>query len=334
MVAVVVVVQSGQQPRLFALPPVTAATPASPARDGANGGMADGEMPSAEDAYYASIERFPVLHPMTEKMLANRMHAGDPDARHRLYVCNLRWVHAYTKRLCRWYGVPQGRHLEIVGAANETIWRQMRAYDPKRGRFTTWATGVLHRDVPRAIEETTALIRRPAWVLAAERRERRDWLAEDAEAAGAAGAAGAAADGGDTAQPIPACSPFSPFPPSRIRRVSVVSLDAPAYPDDPTGETIADAYDDVVGRERAASDARRAAVSRQVAQAIAQTRVLSDRQRTVLSLHYAEGLEFVQIAPLLHISRERVRQLHDRALTNLRLGMRKDEQLRALAALV
>lgn len=54
---------------------------------------------------------------------------------------------------------------------------------------------------------------------------------------------------------------------------------------------------------------------------------LPDQERTVVRLHYLEGLEFARIADTLSLSRGRVSQIHSAALERLRKRLPRSEQL-------
>jgi RNA polymerase sigma factor for flagellar operon FliA len=46
--------------------------------------------------------------------------------------------------------------------------------------------------------------------------------------------------------------------------------------------------------------------------------MLSDRERTVVALHYFDGLTFSEVAKVLEISESRAYQLHSQAVNRLR----------------
>ena len=49
--------------------------------------------------------------------------------------------------------------------------------------------------------------------------------------------------------------------------------------------------------------------------------MLSDKERTIISLYYYEGLKAKQIAAILEVSESRVSQLHSKALTKLKYSL-------------
>src|SRR5579859_7018688 len=155
-----VAVSAPSSPRRRAAGPPDRPTPPRPSRPSRLGRL------DAQSLYYAEIEDTPILLPEAQGTLCARMQAGDPAARTQLYLCALRWVAAYTTRLCRWYGLHNAdKQFEIVQAANESVWRQMPAFDARRATLTTWVAVILKRDVPRLIECNLALIPRAPWVL-------------------------------------------------------------------------------------------------------------------------------------------------------------------------
>lgn len=303
-----VAIPPAYQPRLFLLP-----------TEAQNSGER-GEMPSAEAAYYASIQHYPVLLPATERMLATRMRSGDTEARHRLYVCNLRFLHSETKRLCRWYGLRPAQQLDVIQHMNLLIWRRMMpsarraGYDPAVCRFTTWIAGHVFAEMPRAAEVTQALIRRPAYVQTAERRLERDLWDEEA----------------GTGAPDTAHAPSLPW-----HQLRVASLDGTIGSDEETdGSTLGDSLEDTTAEHQPEAWSSDRVVRQQVAQVIAETPKLTDIQRRILAWHYGLDWPFEQIGKRLGMSKQRVDQIHTRALTNLRVGANTNAALRALRDLL
>jgi RNA polymerase sigma-32 factor len=92
---------------------------------------------SGIDHYYKDIQRFPMLDPREEYMLAKRWReAGDRDAAHRLIVSHLRLV-AKIARGYRGYGLPIA---DLISEGHVGLMQAIERFEPERGfRFSTYA---------------------------------------------------------------------------------------------------------------------------------------------------------------------------------------------------
>jgi DNA-directed RNA polymerase sigma subunit (sigma70/sigma32) len=92
---------------------------------------------SASDHYFKDIQRFPMLDPQEEYMLAKRWReAGDRDAAHRLIISHLRLV-AKIARGYRGYGLPLA---DLISEGHVGLMQAIERFEPERGfRFSTYA---------------------------------------------------------------------------------------------------------------------------------------------------------------------------------------------------
>jgi RNA polymerase sigma-32 factor len=92
---------------------------------------------SGIDHYYKDIQRFPMLDPREEYMLAKRWReAGDRAAAHRLIVSHLRLV-AKIARGYRGYGLPIA---DLISEGHVGLMQAIERFEPERGfRFSTYA---------------------------------------------------------------------------------------------------------------------------------------------------------------------------------------------------
>jgi RNA polymerase sigma-32 factor len=92
---------------------------------------------SGIDHYFKDIQRFPMLDPQEEYMLARRWReAGDRDAEHRLIISHLRLV-AKIARGYRGYGLPIA---DLISEGHVGLMQAVERFEPERGfRFSTYA---------------------------------------------------------------------------------------------------------------------------------------------------------------------------------------------------
>lgn len=104
-------------------------------------------------AYLREIGRYPLLKPHEELELAKRYAAtGDPRAKKRLVNCNLRLVVSIAKRYVKrgeYYGIP---FLDLIQEGSKGLIRAVEKYDPETGyKLSTYAYWWIRQGVTRAI---------------------------------------------------------------------------------------------------------------------------------------------------------------------------------------
>lgn len=282
----------------------------------------------ALDLYIAEAARTPTLPAAEQKQLArimrdeSRPSAERAEARERLIIANLRFAFSIAKQY-------QNRGVELedlVSEANAGLCRAADKYDPDMGvNFISYAVWWIRQAVFSAVTRQSRAVRVPhnrvgdltrvlkAQAMLRERLTREPTIDEIARVAGL------------TAEVTATLLPLG---------AGVRSLDEPAYSaaDDSTtlasvlrleDSTAAGALPTAVEH-----DARREALRRALS-------TLPPRDRKVLELYYGLGsdepMTLNQIASMLGVTRERVRQLRERALAALR-GSAASDVLRDWAA--
>lgn len=108
--------------------------------------------------YLKEIGRIPLLTLEEEKELAERMLAGDEDAKTRLVESNLRLVVSIAKRY-----LGRGMYfLDLIQEGNLGLMKAVEKFDHARGfKFSTYATWWIRQAITRAIADQARTIRIP-----------------------------------------------------------------------------------------------------------------------------------------------------------------------------
>ncbi|MCE2455331.1 MAG: RNA polymerase sigma factor RpoD/SigA [Gemmatimonadetes bacterium] len=113
----------------------------------------------AFDQYLKDVERYPLIQDVAEEReIARRARQGDEEAAERLVTANLRFVISYVKRY-------QGRGLalaELVCIGNEGLIKAVKKFDPDKGvKFISYAVWWVRQTVLQALAEQTRSVRIP-----------------------------------------------------------------------------------------------------------------------------------------------------------------------------
>jgi RNA polymerase primary sigma factor len=117
-------------------------------------------------AYLDEIGRTPLLSREEEITLAARVACGDEEARRLLIEANLRLVVSIAKRYTG-LGLDLG---DLIGAGNLGLLRAACDYNPRRGRFSTYATWWIRQAIWRSLDGQARTIRLPWNVTLAMRK--------------------------------------------------------------------------------------------------------------------------------------------------------------------
>jgi len=256
------------------------------------------------DVYLRQISRYSPLSRGEERVLAGRIRAGDREALHRLARANLRFVVSVAKRYA-------GRGIslsDLINEGNVGLLEAARRFDPQRGcKFISYAVWWIRQAILQALAEQPRVVRLPLNRVAELRRIRRaeerlerkfrrrptvDELGRDLH-----------------------------MPPERVRQTiwrggDTVSLDAPvgSGPDTSLVESMED-------RSVPSPEAEALAMLRRTSLGRALRR-LRPREREIVSLYFGLHSErtytLEEIGRQMGLTRERVRQLKERALGRLR----------------
>jgi len=260
------------------------------------------------DQYLYDVEKYPLIEEAAEEReLARRARTGDKEAAERLVTANLRFVISYVKKY-------QGRGLglaELVCIGNEGLLKAVKKFDPDKGvKFISYAVWWIRQTVLQALAEQTRSVRIPlnqnSNLVKLSRTETAltqilGRTPTDQEIAD---------EMGEPVETVRA-----------LRRVaaSELSLDAPIDRGDRDsasfGERFAGAEAEDI-EETVESQAQREFLDRMF------EKYLTERERKILYLYYGlddgEERTLEEIGSLLGVTRERIRQIRNRAFEKLR----------------
>jgi RNA polymerase primary sigma factor len=260
------------------------------------------------DQYLQDVEKYPLIQdPEEERALAHSARAGDREAAERLVTANLRFVISYVKKY-------QGRGLglaELVCIGNEGLLKAVKKFDPDKGvKFISYAVWWIRQTVLQALAEQTRSVRIPLNQNSNLARLSRTETALT-QTLGRA----------PTDQEI-AAEMQEPIDTVRaLRRVaaSELSLDAPVDRSDRDSASFGERFAALESGDIEESVEARA--RREFLESMFAT-YLTERERKILYLYYGlddgEERTLEEIGALLGVTRERIRQIRNRAFEKLR----------------
>lgn len=116
------------------------------------------EIDDIQRRYFKEIGKYPVLTKEEEVDLARGARAGDESARRKLILSNLKLVITIAKSYIS-YGVP---FLDLIEEGNIGLIKAVGRFDPERGfRFSTYSSWWIRQSIVRAISNHSRTIRIP-----------------------------------------------------------------------------------------------------------------------------------------------------------------------------
>jgi RNA polymerase primary sigma factor len=263
----------------------------------------------AFDQYLLDIQKLPMItDPEEERRLARRAQQGDEKAAERLITANLRFVISYVKKY-------QGHGLdlaELVAIGNEGLLKAVRKFDPEHGvKFISYAVWWVRQAVLKALAEQTRSVRIPLNQNSALIRMSRaeTFLSQELGREPTDGEIAVALN--DSVDNIRA---------ARRMTSAEISLDAPVERHEKGASTLGERFAGPEGGEiEEHTDSR---LMREFIDRVFE-RYLTPRERKILYLYYgleegSEALTLENIGALLGVTRERIRQIRERAFEKLR----------------
>ncbi len=254
--------------------------------------------------YLREISRIPLLNASNESRLAERAENGEKEARDHLIEANLRLVVSIAKKY-----VGQGLSLEdLIGEGNIGLIRAVTKFDYKKGfRFSTYATWWIKQAITRSILEGTRVVRLPVYIMEEVMRVKRTTRQLYQEM-------------GREPTPDDIGERLS-MTPERVSELmiwaeKVFSLDAPLSEEEEN--TLGDIIEDV--RERGPSEVTDQHLLREEIRKVLGQLTLRERQVIELRFGLVDDHDHTleEVGKKLKVTRERVRQIEERAICKLR----------------
>ncbi len=256
------------------------------------------------DKYLQEIGREELITAEEEVELARRIKAGDEKALEKLTKANLRFVVSVAKQYQN-----QGLSLpDLINEGNVGLIKAARRFDETRGfKFISYAVWWIRQSILQALAEQSRIVRLPLNQVGSLNKIKKvsNKLEQEFERAPSASeiakAMEVSEDKIDSAMKISTRS---------------VSMDAPVIPDEDT--TLIDLMtpeDSKSTDEELMQESLRREIERSLS-------TLSEKERDVINLYYGigmnHGLTLEEIGAKFDLTRERVRQIKEKAIRRLR----------------
>ena len=266
------------------------------------------------DIYIRQISKIPLISVQDEIDLAKRISKGDEKAREIMITANLRLV----VKIAQEYSNIGLALLDLINEGNIGLMKAVERFDPsKGGKLSTYASWWIKQSIKRALANQSKTIRLPVHMVDRVTQMRRisSELAEKL---------------GRDATDEELASEMN-LPVARVNHLKSVSK-KPASLDSPIGEEDGSTLGEIVADEKA-TDPLESLQSKSVVGDV--NRVLNEldpREADIIRLRFGlEGrdpLTLEEVGEKIGVTRERVRQLQEQALRQLRKNMAKMERQR------
>ena len=254
--------------------------------------------------YLKEIGRYALLTPEEEVELAERMQAGDEDAKRRMIEANLRLVVAIAKR----YSGRGLQFLDLIQEGNLGLMKAVDKFDHTKGyKFSTYATWWIRQSITRAIADQARTIRIPVHMVETinkvirTSRELLQKLGHDPSA-------------DEIAEELN-------MPVEKVREILKIAQE-PVSLETPIGEEEDSHLGDFIPAEEASDPADLASAVLMKEQIQKALNTLTPREKRVLELRYGlkdgRSRTLEEVGQEFHVTRERIRQIESKALRKLR----------------
>ena len=254
--------------------------------------------------YLKEIGKVPLLSAEEEIELAKRMELGDQEAKKRLAEANLRLVVSIAKRY-----VGRGMlFLDLIQEGNLGLIKAVEKFDYRKGyKFSTYATWWIRQAITRAIADQARTIRIPVHMVETINkliRVSRQLLQELGR------------------EPLPEeIAKEMDMPVERVREILKISQE-PVSLETPIGEEEDSHLVDFIQDEKMSFLQDEASFVFLHEQLMEVLKTLTPREQQVLSLRFGlydgQPRTLEEVGKQFHVTRERIRQIEDKALRKLR----------------
>jgi RNA polymerase primary sigma factor len=262
--------------------------------------------------YLREISETALLTIEEEVELAGRIKLGDKEARSHMIRANLRLVVKIAQDYSN-YGLPLS---DLISEGNIGLMKAVERFDPaKGGKLSTYAAWWIKQSIKRALANQSKTIRLPVHMVdkIAKMRRISTILAE---------ALGREPTDQELAEEIG-------IPRAKLAMLMQASQ-RPTSLDAPINEGESTDYSEVIGDERASTPFEMLSDKNMANQLDGLLDVLDERERRIIDerfgLNGKKPLTLEEVGREFGVTRERIRQLQNSALTKMRRALRKKEK--------
>ncbi len=269
---------------------------------------------SSLDIYMQQISEVPLLTVKEEVKLAARIAKGDTEAREIMITSNLRLV----VKIAQEYSNLGLSVLDLINEGNMGLMKAVERFDPaKGGKLSTYASWWIKQSIKRALANQSKTIRLPVHMVDRVTLIRRT-------AAKLSESLGREPTNEELAETLN-------LPASRVAHLRNVST-KPASLDSPINEEDGSTLAEVVPDEKSVDPYESLQSKSLIGDVNLVLAMLEPREADIIRLRFGldgrDPLTLEQVGEQIGITRERVRQLQDEALRDLRKKMAKYEKQR------
>jgi len=256
----------------------------------------------SEQLYFRDLERYDLIPPDQEVALLLKVREGDQKALHRLLVGNLRFVASIARRY-RGRGLTL---LELINEGNIGLHKAAKRFDPsKEVKFISYAVWWIRQSIQKALLEQVGSMRIPPNKLALVNKFKRALLENN----------------GNYEKTLELAE-FCEYKQDIIDimdRVIDVSLDAPLKQQPGSGADQAGSLLDVIGSDEEVEAASEKKELRNVVEGLLNNLPQSEQKvlRMYYGINYSREFTLDEIGKELQLTRERIRQIKNKALKKL-----------------
>lgn len=265
--------------------------------------------------YLREIARFPLLTPADEIRLAKKIKRGDAEARALMVRSNLRLVVKIARDYSN-YGLPL---LDLISEGNIGLMKAVERFDPKKGgKLSTYAAWWIKQSIKRALANQSKTIRLPVHLVdkIAKMRRVSNQMTEEL---------GREPSDDELAEEIGLSS-------AKVSALKSAAI-RPTSLDQPIGDDDSTEFSEIVG-DAEAQDPFEMLRDKDLRDEVGDLLdVLDDRERRIINArfgldgHKPKTLE--EVGEKFGVTRERIRQLQNIALSKLRKALSKKERPKA-----
>jgi RNA polymerase primary sigma factor len=263
--------------------------------------------------YLKEIRNIPLLTPQEEITLSKKIKKGDEQARKQMIRANLRLVINIAKRYFH-LGVP---FLDLIEEGNLGLMKAVDKFNPKKGyRFSTYAAWWIKQAITRSIIDQGKIIRIPVYMneLIAKWKKTSEELSQKLKH-------------------IPTDEEIAKkmkLDKDKMKQISFWLSTQTSSLEAPIGEEGESQVLDLVQNQAAVSPDARIEHFLDKERVGNLLEIMTDREREILDMRFglADGKShtLAEVAKKLRVSRERVRQIEEEALSKLRRFVEQEQE--------